>query len=117
MRTRTGSACGDTQWEEIFTLRDIEVDPKDIKVAVIWGGVVGSYDDLMNHWQSRKYDISRRPRELAQRNNDSKVAIRIPMARRKPILRFGKPLTPPITSQTSPLQFNCILVEATKRFR
>ncbi|MCL5125343.1 MAG: alpha/beta fold hydrolase [Deltaproteobacteria bacterium] len=51
-----------------ITLRDLVVDTKDIKAAVIWGGVVGSYDDLMNNWQRRvRYQPS--ARELAQRNN------------------------------------------------
>lgn len=33
-----------------ITLRVLVVDTKDIKVAVIWGGVVGSYSDLMYNW-------------------------------------------------------------------
>jgi len=51
-----------------ITLRSLVVDPKDIKAAVIWGGVVGSYDDLMNNWQR---NVSYQPpaTELAQRNN------------------------------------------------
>lgn len=50
-----------------ITLRDLVVDPKDIKAAVIWGGVVGSYNDLMNNWQRRvRYQPSQR--ELALRN-------------------------------------------------
>lgn len=50
-----------------IALRDLVVDTKDIKAAVIWGGVVGSYDDLMNNWQRRvRYTPS--PRELALRN-------------------------------------------------
>lgn len=49
-------------------LRDLVVDTKDIKAAVIWGGVVGSYADLMNNWQRRvRYQPS--SRELALRNN------------------------------------------------
>lgn len=50
-----------------ITLRDLVVGPKDIKVAVIWAGVVGSYNDLMNNWQRR---VPFRPsqRELALRN-------------------------------------------------
>lgn len=36
-----------------ITLRDLIVNTKDIKAAVIWGGVVGSYNDLMNNWQRR----------------------------------------------------------------
>jgi dipeptidyl aminopeptidase/acylaminoacyl peptidase len=50
-----------------ITLRDLVVDQKDIKAAVIWGGVVGSYDNLINNWQRR---VSYQPpaRELALRN-------------------------------------------------
>jgi len=51
-----------------IVLRDIVVNTKDIKAAVIWGGVVGSYDDLMNNWQ-RKVSYQPPPRELALRNN------------------------------------------------
>ncbi len=40
-----------------ITLRDLVVDPKDIKVAVIWGGVVGSYEDLQN-WHDPSYHPS-----------------------------------------------------------
>jgi dipeptidyl aminopeptidase/acylaminoacyl peptidase len=51
-----------------ITLRDIVVNSKDIKVAVIWGGVVGTYNDIMNNWQ---HNVSYQPpaTELAQRNN------------------------------------------------
>lgn len=34
-------------------LRDLVVNTTDIKAAVIWGGVVGSYDDIINNWQRR----------------------------------------------------------------
>lgn len=51
-----------------ITLRDIVVNTKDIKATVIWGGVVGSYNDLMNNWQ-RKVRFQPSARELAQRNN------------------------------------------------
>lgn len=50
-----------------ITLRDLVVRPNDIKAAVIWGGVVGTYDDLMNNWQ-RKVRFSPPPNELALRN-------------------------------------------------
>ncbi len=50
------------------TLRDIVIDTKDIKAAVIWGGVVASYDDLMNNWQ-RKVRYQPQARELVLRNN------------------------------------------------
>ncbi len=49
-----------------ITLRNLEVSP-DIKVAVIWGGVVGSYDDLINNWQ-RKVPYQPSARELSLRN-------------------------------------------------
>lgn len=51
-----------------ITLRDLVVDPKDVKAAVIWGGVVGSYSDLFFNWQ-RKVPFQPGPRELALRNN------------------------------------------------
>lgn len=49
-----------------ITLRSLVIS-KDIKAAVIWGGVVGTYDDLMNNWQRR---VSYQPpsNELALRN-------------------------------------------------
>jgi uncharacterized protein len=49
-----------------ITLRDLVID-KGIKAAVIWGGVVGSYDDLMNNWQ-RHVTYQPPPREIALRN-------------------------------------------------
>ena len=67
-----------------ITLRDIVVDTKDIKAAVIWGGVVGSYDDLMNNWQ-RKVKFQPPARELALRNN----------FRQKLIDTYGTPTTNP----------------------
>ena len=50
-----------------ITLRNLVVDASDIKAAVIWGGVVGSYDDLINNWQ-RKVAYNPPPNELALRN-------------------------------------------------
>lgn len=49
------------------TLRDLVVDTKDIKAAVIWGGVVGDYNDLMNNWQ-RRVTYQPSPTEYALRN-------------------------------------------------
>ncbi len=49
-----------------ITLRSLVIS-LDIKAAVIWGGVVGTYDDLMNNWQRRvRYQPG--PNELALRN-------------------------------------------------
>ncbi len=50
-----------------ITLRDIVIDTSDIKAAVIWGGVVGSYDDLINNWQ-RRVRYQPPPQELGLRN-------------------------------------------------
>lgn len=49
-------------------LRSLVISP-DIKVAVIWGGVVGTYDDLMNNW-TRKVPYVPSTRELALRNRN-----------------------------------------------
>jgi dipeptidyl aminopeptidase/acylaminoacyl peptidase len=54
-----------------ITLRTIVVDTKTVKAAVIWGGVVGSYNDLMNNWQ-RRVPYQPSPRELALRNTNRK---------------------------------------------
>lgn len=36
-----------------ITLKDIVINRTDIKAAVIWGGVVGLYNDIINNWQDR----------------------------------------------------------------
>lgn len=65
-----------------ITLRDMVVNPKYIKAAVIWGGVVGSYYDLANNWQHR---VTYRPpaTELANRNS----------GRQQMISMYGAPAT------------------------
>jgi dipeptidyl aminopeptidase/acylaminoacyl peptidase len=65
-----------------ITLRDIVVDTKDIKAAVIWGGVVGSYYDLSNNWQ-RRVTYQPPPPELANRNS----------GRQQLISMYGPPAT------------------------
>ena len=50
------------------TLRSLVVS-QDIKAAVIWGGVVGTYDDLLNNW-SRKVPYVPSQREMALRNTN-----------------------------------------------
>ncbi len=57
-----------------ITLRSLVVRPDDIKVAVIWGGVIGSYDDLINNWQRRVRYIPPSP-ELANRNNGRQMLL------------------------------------------
>lgn len=49
-----------------ITLRSLVVS-QDIKAAVIWGGVVGTYNDLMNNWY-RKVPYVPSERELSLRN-------------------------------------------------
>lgn len=51
-----------------ITLRSMVIS-KDIKAGVIWGGVVGTYDDLMNNWQ-RRVPFRPSPSELALRNRN-----------------------------------------------
>lgn len=36
-----------------ITLKDIVINTHDIKAAVIWGGVVGTYTDILYNWQNR----------------------------------------------------------------
>ena len=51
-----------------ITLRSLVVNTKDIKAAVIWGGVVGNYNDLLNNWQ-RKVSFQPSARDMALRIN------------------------------------------------
>ncbi len=67
-----------------ITLRDLVVNPKDIKAAVIWGGVVGSYNDLMNNWQRRVRFVPSQ-REMTLRNS----------SRAKIISQYGTPQSNP----------------------
>ncbi len=57
-----------------ITLRSVVINNKDIKAAVIWGGVVGTYDDLLNNWK-RKVPFQPSAREMALRNNGRKKII------------------------------------------
>jgi uncharacterized protein len=66
-----------------ITLRSLVVS-KDLKAAVIWGGVVGTYDDLMNSWQ-RRVTYSPPANELALRNR----------SRSELIQKYGTPKTNP----------------------
>ncbi len=38
-----------------ITLRSLVVDPADIRAAVIWAGVVGDYNDLINKWHPNRH--------------------------------------------------------------
>jgi dipeptidyl aminopeptidase/acylaminoacyl peptidase len=50
-----------------ITLRSLVVRPNDIKVAVIWGGVVGTYEDLAYNWK-RSTPFRPSPEEQIIRN-------------------------------------------------
>jgi uncharacterized protein len=56
-----------------ITLRDL-VTSSDIKVAVIWGGVVGSYNDIVNNWQNR-VSYHPAPEDLTLRNQNRQLLI------------------------------------------
>ncbi len=88
------------------TLRDLVVDPKSFKAAVIWGGVVGSYTDLMFNWQ-RRVSYQPGPTEMALRNR----------YRQNLTQQFGTPQTNPsfwnsidptyfVSDITSPVQLD-----------
>lgn len=66
------------------TLKDLVIKPNDIKAAVIWGGVVGSYEDLLYNWQ-RKVPFQPSARQLALRNNNRQTLIK----------KYGDPKTNP----------------------
>ena len=57
-----------------ITLRDIVVNRIDIKAAVIWGGVVGSYNDIMFNWQNR-VSYKPDPLDLRLRNKNLDVLV------------------------------------------
>ena len=89
-----------------ITLRDLVINTKDIKAAVIWGGVVGTYEDLFFNWL-RKVPFVPGPRELALRNN----------LRQKLLAQYGDPRQNPsfwnaldpnqfLTDITTPIQID-----------
>lgn len=89
-----------------ITLRALVVDPKDIKVAVIWGGVVGNYYDLTYNWQ-RQVSYRPPPAELANRNNyrASLIAMYGPPATSSAFWRSIDP-TAYLSDITAPIQLH-----------
>jgi uncharacterized protein len=59
-----------------ITLRVLVTKPGVVQAAVIWGGVVGSYDDLMNRWH-RAVPYQPSTRELALRNRYRQSLVQI----------------------------------------
>ncbi|CAN5800630.1 hypothetical protein BH10CHL1_BH10CHL1_36770 [soil metagenome] len=55
-----------------ITLRSMVIS-KDVKVGVIWGGVVGSYDDIMNNWHSPVREVPTGARARSWRQGITKV--------------------------------------------
>lgn len=57
-----------------ITLRDLVVS-HDIKVAVIWGGVVGSYNDLMDNWH-KSVPFTPSSRQMSLRNRGRNILVK-----------------------------------------
>ncbi|HVZ11483.1 MAG TPA: alpha/beta fold hydrolase [Patescibacteria group bacterium] len=55
-----------------ITFKALVTEPSEIKAAVIWSGVVGTYDDLINRWHPNRYtaqgaaNISEHQRSIRQ---------------------------------------------------
>ncbi len=110
------------------TLRNLVVDTKDIKVAVIWGGVVGNYEDLMFNWQ-RRVSYQPSPSELAFRNRSkSQLVNQYGDPRKNPTFwnlvdptNFTKDITAPVqlnvggNDEEVPIAFSKSLYEKLKR--
>lgn len=58
-----------------IALREAVINKQDIKAVVIWGGVVGSYYDLMNNWH-RRVPYSPSPREQYFRGRNRQELIK-----------------------------------------
>lgn len=70
-----------------ITLNAMVIDPKDIKAAVIWGGVVAPYVDIMYHWPDNNPGVPFVP---------STRDVSVKLGYRKQLLdTFGSPLTNP----------------------
>lgn len=94
-----------------ITLRNLVINRADIKAAVIWGGVVGSYNDILFNWQNR---VSYKPNaeDLLLRNKNREMLIGI----------YGTPSDNPdfwnsidptfyLSDITTPLQINVGLAD------
>lgn len=89
-----------------ITLRDLVIKPDDMKAAVVWGGVVGSYEDLMFNWQRRVPYVPSQ-REMSLRNsNRSNLVSKYGDPRQNP--SFWNTLDPTqfVADITAPLQIN-----------
>lgn len=81
-----------------ITQRALVVTPKDIKVAVIWGGVVGSYEDMFRDWWSK-----RQPQSFTPSNRE--VNANRP-SRQSFIAKYGEPSAKnPFWDSISPISY------------
>ena len=96
-----------------LTLRSMVIS-HDIKVGVIWAGVVGDYEDLLYNWRQARRSYTHPPTGRPQ------LAIELGrnlwLARTKPRL-LGLCLYQIATSRTSPAQYNCIMAQPMKAYR
>jgi dipeptidyl aminopeptidase/acylaminoacyl peptidase len=95
----------------MITLKDLVIDSADIKAAAIWGGVVGTYNDLIYNWQNK---VSYKPdaEDLMLRNKNLSVLTGL----------YGTPVTNPdfwnsvdpnsfVTDITAPVQISVGLAD------
>ncbi len=68
-----------------ISLRDLVVDIKDIKASVIWSGVVGSYDQLLNQWH----------RASPWTPSEREIAGHVTSIRQNLVNQYGTPQTNP----------------------
>lgn len=87
-----------------ITLRDMVVKPSVIKAAVIWGGVVGSYEDLMN-WHDPFYNPSQQDRGLRQQYR-SRLTKQYGTPQSNPIFWHAVDPTYFLTDISAPLQLD-----------
>lgn len=83
-----------------ITLRALVIS-SDIKAAVIWGGVVGTYDDIMNHW-TRSAPFVPSSRQLLLRNG----------GRQSLINQYGTPQSNPAFWQSIDPNYNLQFINA-----
>lgn len=52
-----------------ITQRALTVNPQDIHAAVIWGGIVGSYEDIFSEWWNKRQAPTTTPNNREQQSN------------------------------------------------
>lgn len=114
-----------------ITLRSLVVDPKNIKAAVIWAGVVADYKDLAINWHRVSPFVPSEHEQAARRNNGRQTLIdKYGDSDKNPEfwhsiapIYFVKDITAPIqihhatTDEEVPLLFSERLVDAPKEVK